>query len=299
MCSNVLLLLFFVSQAADENVFSGPQVGEKLVAFEMINALFPDASRPTLTVPEANDRPQLLIFVHERSRPAFGLSNTVMKLAADRGAEKLAASLIYLSADPTEAATWMKNVSKNFPKGIHSGVFSGGIEGPEAYGLNRKVAVTVLVAKNNTVIANFAMVQPSLEVDAPKIFKAIADVLGEPNVAKVSDFQPQVMNVRRATQPAQQDPNLRPLLKPLIQKTATEEDVAAAATKIEEYAAEHPEARLQIGDIARRIIDADKLSNYGTAACQKYLKKWATQFIAVDGVKKDMPENNESTPSRK
>ena len=46
---------------------------------------------------------------------------------------------------------------------------------PGAYGLNRNVAVTVLVATDRVVSANFALVQPSLEVDAPKIFKSIAD----------------------------------------------------------------------------------------------------------------------------
>ena len=77
---------------------------------------------------------------------------------------------------------------------------------------------------------------------------------------------------------AKQDPKLRSLLAPVIRKDATEEQVTAAAKTVEDYAAEHPEARQQIGDIARRIIAADKLANYGTKKCQEYLTKWSKEF---------------------
>ena len=43
-----------------------------------------------------------------------------------------------------------------------------GIEGPGNYGLNRKVTLTLLVAKGTKVVANFAIVQPN-ETDAPKV----------------------------------------------------------------------------------------------------------------------------------
>ena len=276
---SLLLLWGFLSlTAAEDTVFSGPQVGEKLISFEMLDVLGKAKLGTSLLVPSRIDRPQLLIFVHERSRPAFGLSNTVMRLAADLGPQKLAASMTYLSADPTEAAGWMNTVSRHFPEGIDVGVFSGGIEGPEAYGLNRNVAVTVLVANKNIVTANFALVQPSLEVDAPKIFKAIAEALGERNVPQVAAYQPEAMSGRRPSNAGRQDPNLRPLLVALINKTATVEQVEAAAANIERYAEEHPDARLQIGDIARRIIAADKLSNYGTPECQDYLTQWSKDF---------------------
>ena len=76
-----------------------------------------------------------------------------------------------------------------------------------------------------------------------------------------------------------QDPQVRVLLRPLISKTATDEEVAAAAGRIEEYAKKNPVARGQIGDICRRIIAADKLSNYGTPKCQESMKKWAQEFL--------------------
>lgn len=297
MFGNLVLCLIAITQTADEPVFSGPQVGEKLLPFDVTLPM--DDDRQFTVAPAATGadsaQPRLIVFMHEKTRPAFGMANVLLKLAAAKGTQKLDATMVYLAEDPSEASGWLKNVARNFPPAARVAVSSDGIEGPEAYGLNRKVGVTVLVAKGDVVTANFAMVQPSLEVDAPRIFKAIAEVLGEEQVAKVSAFTPQNKQGRMAREaagrdaarPAQeQDPNLRPLLVPLIQKTATDDEVAAAAKKIEEYTATHADARTQVGDIARRIIAADKLANYGTAACQEYLKKWAKEFTAAEKANK-------------
>lgn len=280
----------------DTPVFSGPQPGEKLVPFSITGAIGDEAGKSFDVVVEAGGKPVVLVFVHERTRPAFALANAVGRLVADRDSATIAGGLVYLDDDPTEAGSWMNRVSQHFPDRIRKGVSPDGKEGPGAYGLNRNVAVTVLVAKDSIVTANFALVQPSLEVDAPKIFKAIASVLGEktvPDVAKYArGYRADDARMRRGTATSgQQDPALRGLLSPLIQKDATEEQVTAAAQKIEDYAARHPAARTQIGDIARRIIAAERLRNYGTKACQDYLKKWASEFTGK-------PPSSEAESSR-
>jgi NAD+--asparagine ADP-ribosyltransferase len=89
-------------------------------------------------------------------------------------------------------------------------------------------------------------------------------------------------------EPVPQHPEIRSMLSPVIQKTATDEEVAAAAKKVEDFAAEHPDFRVQIGDIARRIIAAEKLGDYGTAKCQEYLSKWAKEYT------KEVAEKSES-----
>ncbi len=287
----LVLLSLLVSLTADESVFSGPQPGEKLLPFVMTGVLGDDADTKIDVVDEKAAKPCVLIFVHERSRPTFGLSNLVMRLVEDRGAEKINGSLIFLSDDPTETADWMNRVPQYFPKQVRKGISVDGKEGPGSYGLNRNVAVTVLVANDNLVTANFALVQPSIEVDGPKIFKAIADVLGEETAPKIADYQPQqrgdaaTMKHRDGTKSREgtappQHPQIRPMLSPLIQKTATDDEVIAAAKKLEEFAAEHADFRVDVGDIARRIIAADKLENYGTSKCQEYLTKWAKEFVA-------------------
>lgn len=292
----LLSLIALCSTLADEQVYSGPQPGEKIVPFEISGVIGRAADQKIDVLSEAKGKPCVLVFVHERSRPAFALSNLVMRLVEKRGAEKIVGGLIFLTDDPTETATWMNRIPQYFPKQIQMGISVDGLEGPGAYGLNRKVALTVLVAKDSVVTANFALVQPSVEVDGPKIFKAIADVLGEEKVAEISEFQ----QARRGEEPmkreaAAQDPNLRGLMVPLIQKTATDDDVVAAAKKIEAYAAEHPMARLQIGDIARRIINAGKLEDYGTPKCQEFLSMWAKEFVA-DGEKPEAAGAKEGSP---
>lgn len=211
----------------DEPVFSGPQPGEKLVPFVATGVLGKDADLKIDVVTESDTKPCVLIFVHERSRPAFGLSNMVMRLVQDRGPEKIAGSLIFLTDDPTETTEWMNRVPEYFPKQIRLGISVDGKEGPGAYGLNRNVALTVLIATDNIVSAGFALVQPSIEVDGPKIFKAIAETLGEKDVPKIADYQPKSRGdrarMKREADP--QHPEIRNMLSPVIQKTATDEEV--------------------------------------------------------------------------
>jgi len=276
----LMFLSIFCTLIQDEPVFSGPQPGERLVPFVATGVLGKDADQKIDVVTESDTTPCVLIFVHERSRPAFGLSNMVMRLVQDRGPEKLAGTMIFLTDDPTETAEWMNRVPDYFPKQIRLGISVDGKEGPGAYGLNRNVALTVLIAKDNVVSASFALVQPGVEVDGPKIFKAIAEVLGEKDVPKIADFQPKNRGdsapMKREADP--QHPEIRNMLSPVIQKTATDEEVVAAAKNVEDFAGEHADFRIQVGDIARRIIAAEKLEDYGTAKCQEYLSRWAKEF---------------------
>ena len=55
--------------------------------------------------------------------------------------------------------------------------------------------MTVLIAKDNQVTANFALVQPSIAADAAKIAQAIADVLGDQQAPTLEQLQ-------KASQPA-------------------------------------------------------------------------------------------------
>jgi hypothetical protein len=54
----------------------------------------------------------------------------------------------------------------------------GGKDGPATYGLNDKVQITVLVAKDNKVVANFALTDPNAN-DSGRVIAAIAKMLGK------------------------------------------------------------------------------------------------------------------------
>ena len=129
---------------------------------------------------------------------------------------------------------------------------------------------------------NFALVQPSLEADAVKIATAVVEATGGGETPKLAQIAPRMAMRKPPANNPRNNPrgneDLRPLLSPLIQKDASKEDVAKAAKAIREHAAKDADARKRIGDIARRIIDAGKLGNYGTASAQEELKKFAQEF---------------------
>jgi hypothetical protein len=167
------------------------------------------------------------------------------------------------------------------PAGVPIGISLDGQEGPGAYGLNRKMTLTVLVAKDNRVTANFALVQPSIAADAPEIGHAIVRVLGgekKPTLEEMGGDRAAMM--RRPGQGAPDDGTFRALLAPVIRKSATPEDVDAAAKKVEEHAAENEAFRRRVAEVASRIIEAGKLEDYGTPPAQEYLQKWAKEFAA-------------------
>lgn len=299
-CIIMLAALFPVSE---DQVFSGPQPGEQLIPFTVKGALGDQLDKPLDPVALAAGKPLVLVFVHERTRPAFGLANLIMRLVTSRGTEAVHGAIIFLTDDPTETATWLTRVAQHFPKGTTVGISTDGVEGPGAYGLNRNVAVTVLIAKSSRVTANFALVQPGNAVDGPKIFRAIAEVLGEQQVPSIDDFAAPADRRMQAAKPdpsttSEPDPKVRELLRPLIQKEATDAQVDEAAKRVEAYAAGHPKAMLEIGNIARRIIAAERLKFYGTPRCQHHLTKWSQNFVAQDAPSDKRPSSETPPPSR-
>ncbi len=270
--------------AEDDEVFSGPQPGERLPSLKVRN-VFEETAVDLDPVTTAKSQPLLLVFVHKRERPAFGLMNVLLRYSQTRQKDGLNTAAVFLTADLTETSTWMRRIRNYFPKEATVTVSPDGIEGPGSYGLNRDVTMTVLVAKDNRVTANFALVQPSLQADGPKIAKAIVDVLGGgevPDLAKFSNQRMQQMRRRtdRSTNPrdAEQDPKLTGLLRRLIQKDAKTEQVETAAKELIAYLEKNEAARKRVGEIATRIIDAGKLENYGTKAAQEHLKAWSKEF---------------------
>ena len=162
----------------DKKELSGPQVGEKVTPFKMKGALGDEAGKDINLVEAAGGKPLLLLFVHEVNRPSVGLARLIGDYAASRKADGLTTGVILLTADATASEEWVKRASGALPKGVAIGIAEGGAEGPGAYGLNRKVQVTALVAKDNKVTANFALVQPSAQADGPKIAAAIVAAVG-------------------------------------------------------------------------------------------------------------------------
>jgi hypothetical protein len=177
------LLSFVVATALAQEEkpaeFSGPQKGEKLTPFTIKGLLGDEAGKELDLVKAAAGKPVVIVFVHEVNRPTVGLARVLGQYAASQKADGLTSGIVLLSADATETEAWAKRASGALPKGLPVGISIDGQEGPGALGLNRKVQMTVLVGKDNKVTANFALVQPSVQADGPKIAAAIAAALGK------------------------------------------------------------------------------------------------------------------------
>jgi hypothetical protein len=272
----VLLLFGGRVAAGDDAVYSGPQIGEAITSFQLRQVL--SDGKEIDVVEKAKGQPVLLLFVHEVTRPSIGLTRIVADYAATRSADGLHTAVVLLTPDATATETWMKNARHALPQKVPLGISIDGAEGPGAFGLNREVSLTVLVAKDNKVTANFALVQPSVQADGPKILEAIVAVLGGGKVPKIEDLAGSAAMRREGRPRAIDADELRSLLRPVIQKDGSDEQIDKAAAAIDAAIAKNKALGNEIGQIAQRIIAAGKLENYGTPRSQVHLQRWAREF---------------------
>lgn len=275
----LLTLLSLTVDAAEEKVFSGPQVGEKLVPF-VAGGVYDEAAGNRLDfVTEAKGRPLLLIFVHDPlTRPSAAVTRALSEYAA-RHKEKLAAGIVFLKDDRSAAEQYLQRARGSLRLKTPVAVSLDGIEGPGAYGLNRNVSLTILVGKENTVTANFALIQPST-TDGPRIAAEIAKVIGE-NPPTQEEFDRLAYGNRQyagigGKRDAVEIP--RELLAPVINKQATPEKVKEAVEKVEEYIAGNKARQAALGAVAARVVGSEKFENYGTPAAREQLKQWAKTY---------------------
>ena len=267
-----MIMLFSQSSmllAQDEvqQVFSGPQPGESMEAFDVQYAFGDTAGTTMQPLKEAGDRSTLLIFAHQLTRPSLALTRVLTKFA-EQHSESLYTNMIFLTDDVTATQQRLTAARRALPSKTHVTIAPQGIEGPGAYGLNRKVTLTIVFGDEQKVISNTALIEPSVQADALKIITHIAKALKVkvPTLAELN-AQPRMA--------ASGEIDARALLGPVLNKEATEAEVNIAAKKIEAEFTKKPNVATQIGRIAQRIIDSGQLENYGTKRAQFYLFKWA------------------------
>lgn len=290
LCGLVALSLFACQTvlAAEDPIFSGPQVGETIPPLKAKGVFGDRADREIDLIEKGDTDPLALIFVHARTRPAFGLTNTIMKWAASR--EGLRRSVVFLTDDATSTSGWMRKIKSYFPDDVTYAVSADGAEGPGSFGLNRNVTLTVLIGNEGKVTANFALVQPSIQADGPKILQAIVDVTGggkAPTIAEISGgryARNAGGDMRRMQQTA---PKLGALVRAAINKQASDEEVAKAVAAVDAHVAEDRNARVQLGQIAARIVNSENLPRYGTEAARKAIRQWAKKYGPQEEASKD------------
>jgi hypothetical protein len=279
LISFVILSLALLEGRAQEKLFSGPQAGEKLPSFKVRGVFDADAGKELDFIKQAAGKPIVLVFVHDANRPSIGLTRVLTTYTAGRAKDGLATGVVWLADDVTEAENTLKRIGHALAKEAPIGISLDGKEGPGSYGLNRNVTLTILVGKDGKVTANFALVQPSIQADLPRILQEIAKVAGGP-VAKLEDL-PGVKEMLARKPAPQQDPKVPGLIRQVIQKGAKPEDVDRAAAAVEAYVKQNEAARKEVGRIARTVVEGGKLTDYGTPRAQEYLRKWAKEYGAA------------------
>jgi hypothetical protein len=284
-----------------EPVFSGPQVGENLPPLPVRGVFDEDAGKELDFVADAGGKPVVLVFVHQLDRPTVGMARALTTYTLQRAKDGLTTGIVWLDRDPTEAENTLKRIRHALPRGVRIGISLDGKEGPGSYGLNRNVALTILVGNEGKVTANFALVQPSIQADLPKVFEEIVRIIGgkAPDVAEFAGPREAMRGMARG----EPDPRLRRLIRPVIQLDATEEEVDKAAAALEAFLADNESARKEVGRISNTIVESGKLSNYGTPRAQDYLRKWAKRYgerqRRDERPNDDAPkESSPETPSR-
>lgn len=271
-----------------EEVFSGPQRGEQLSALPLHLALGPKAGTEFDPVTVAADKPVLLIFVHDINRQSIGMTRVLSGYAATRKDAGLQSAVIFLSDDLPAAEAQIGRMQHALTPDVPTGVSVDGREGPGNWGLNRNVTLTIVHGKAGRVTGNFALIQPSLQADLPKILKSLVTEIGG-EVPSLDTLPGMPAMAARGPANSAAAPDMRALLGPVIRRDATPEDVQQAAAKVEASAAADPAVRAELARISTTIVKSGKLTNYGTMKAQEYLTKWAKQYGDPNSEKEKTP----------
>jgi hypothetical protein len=323
----VSCLLGVLSARADEPVFSGPQPGEKLTSFKATAFSGPQAGREVELPGPNGDRPTVLIFVHEITRPALQLIRPIDHYGVKWADLGLNTHTVWLAADPAQADQFLDRARKSLNLKAPVAIALGGIEGPGNYGLNRNMTLTILVANEGKVVANFAIVQPN-ETDAPKVLAAVAKLLGKaapsmseikaevgggrmmvrpdsarpteskgeaprPTSDRIAALEEQLAAVTKALNEARTriakleggapptpigvrsrgayDPELKRLMRQLIQLKAEKDEVTQAASALAAWAGDDARKKSELAEFCNLVLEL----GYGTEAAKAVLIRMA------------------------
>lgn len=186
---------------AKEPIFSGPQPGEPLPELPVWEVVAKDEPSQKVDLSKLSaETPVAIIFMHEKSRSAFQLARIVSTFLESKTESKLKFYIVVLTDDRSSSEKWLGQIRHYMSEATHFAVADGGIEGPGALGLNRLVSLTVLVANEQKVTANFALTQVTDATDGPPILKAINELAGGGEIPKIEDLMPKPQNRARPPQ---------------------------------------------------------------------------------------------------
>ncbi|MCR9296767.1 MAG: hypothetical protein NXI32_29010 [bacterium] len=265
--------------AVQERVYSGPQPGEEIKPFKVYQIQDGDSQELEIIF-EADDRIRLICFVHRLSdddRILFGLG--LVDFYALRH-DDLTSHIVLLSDDRETMLKMLQGWSRGnlFPKSL-LGVSVDGAEGPGAYGLNRNVAMTVLVAKGNKVVKNLVFNAPN-GYDLETIMKAVATTLGkeQPTLTEVqqelrAERQRQAEERLKASPVFQLAPNeqLGRIMFGMVNARGNpSQNAQRLSQQLTEWAGDSQERQSELQKYCQAVLAGDfSLNRYSRAALQE------------------------------
>jgi len=275
---SLVVLLFSLTCLADDPVFSGPQVGEPLVPFQVVSVYGDDAGKEVDPIDAAAGKPTLLVFVHKLTRPGMALSRGLTAYA--KGKEGVETGIVWLDDDKAKAEDYLRRAKKSLNFIVPVGVSVDGGEGPGAYGLNRNVELTILVAQDNKVTANFALVQPSV-TEGPQIAGELAKLVSQ-DPPTVEEFQKLAYpggGMKRNMRKKPNDPpaaagDLRSMMRQVIAADASETGLRDAVKAIEQWVGDNKGRQTQLGRMSSAVLER----GMGSEPAQEVIKEWREKY---------------------
>lgn len=168
------------NQVQDGVVFSGPQPGEELPPFSAVGLNGNNKNHTFDPSDVAKGVPHLLVFQDQSdlARKGLFLLGPVLQTIAKNSKSEFLTSVVFLGDDPSELDPQKVRQLDQATKVYEMSHSPDGRDGPGSYGLNRNVAMTILIAQDKKVRFNFAFTQPMLYPD-PHVVGALAEILGE------------------------------------------------------------------------------------------------------------------------
>jgi hypothetical protein len=171
------------SDVRADDPISGPKVGEIVPGFEMEVAVGDDAGKTLDPLKPLKDKPVLVIFIGEMTRPAFSLLKLLDKYGRLRQPDGLEVVIVRIHEDSVAAARQAKAHYDLYDVKSTVGVAAGGKAGPKDYNLNEDAQMTVLLLdKEHKVLQNVARRAPDRQ-DFEIVRKEIDKLLGPSPVA--------------------------------------------------------------------------------------------------------------------
>jgi hypothetical protein len=153
---------------------SGPAVGDKLGNAKVKGVFEPIEGKELNLLDRAKKEPTVIVFVADKlTRPTFRLLKEIDQAAAKE--DKLNATFVFVTGDVAEKEQFLNRAKGSLNFQMPVAISLDGAAGPNGYGLNDQVDVTIVLARDAKVTANFALVGPN-ETAAPKIVAAIREL---------------------------------------------------------------------------------------------------------------------------